>query len=174
MHLIYFATSSSGLGALGVSWSAFIIQLITFILGYLVLRKYAFGPIIKMLSERRKIIEDGVKLGEEMRLKNKQLEEQVLEQLTKARQKADQIIQEAELSAKELAQKIEDQANQKGEFILKEALEKSKIETEMAKKKLEGEIIQLITEVSSALTMQELDLSKNQHLVSKVLSEQIK
>ena len=38
---------------LGVDGKAFVIQLITFVLAYLVLRRYAFGPILKVLRERR-------------------------------------------------------------------------------------------------------------------------
>ena len=60
------ADTSSGIGALGVSASSFAIQLVTFVLAYLVLRKFAFKPILKVLEERRQTIESGVRLGEEM------------------------------------------------------------------------------------------------------------
>ncbi len=65
--LTHFGDSSYGLGALGVDGHAFIIQLITFVLAFLILRRYAFGPILKVLHERRETIENGVKLGEQMK-----------------------------------------------------------------------------------------------------------
>ena len=174
MVFSYFGVASSGLGALGVSWSALIIQLITFVLGYLVLRKWAFGPIIKMLAERKKVIEDGVKLGEDMRSDRLQLEAKIEDEISKARSKADQIVQDALLEAKELALKMEDEANKKSDFILTEAEKKTKQEMERAKQKLESELVGLVTDVSEAFVKNRLDSQKDKELVSNLLSEQIK
>src|SRR5580704_11336522 len=97
MHLITtFGDSSSGLSALGVDGRAFLIQLITFILAYLVLRKWAFGPIIKILRERRETIENGVKLGEQMKKEEAEMEAKVEKALHDARAKADEIIASAQ------------------------------------------------------------------------------
>jgi len=58
-----FGDSSSGLGALGISGQAFLIQLVTFLLAFLVLRQWAFKPIVRLLRERRETIDRGVHLG---------------------------------------------------------------------------------------------------------------
>ncbi|HMH31250.1 MAG TPA: ATP synthase F0 subunit B, partial [Methylomirabilota bacterium] len=78
--------SSSGLGALGVDGKAFIIQLITFLLVFLVLKRFAFKPILKVLNERRETIESGVKLGDEMRKERSKLDDEVEKKLHEARQ----------------------------------------------------------------------------------------
>ena len=62
-----FASEAAGGNALGLSGSAFLIQLITFGLAFWVLQKYAFKPILSILAKRRETIEAGVTLGEEMR-----------------------------------------------------------------------------------------------------------
>ena len=64
--LTQFADSTSGIGALGLDWKAFIIQLITFVLAFFILKRYAFVPIGKIMQQRRETIESGVKLGEKM------------------------------------------------------------------------------------------------------------
>ncbi len=43
----------------GVNWPSFIAQVILFVIVYFVLRKYAFGPIVTMLEESRRRIEEG-------------------------------------------------------------------------------------------------------------------
>ena len=58
--------TASGLGALGISPSAFVIQLITFAIVFMLLKKFAFKPIARMLEERRKVIDDGVKMGQKL------------------------------------------------------------------------------------------------------------
>ncbi len=171
-NLIIFATSSSGLGALGVSGSAFIIQLITFILGYIVLRKYAFGPIIKALNERRKLIDEGVKLGDQMRQKNAEFEDQVKRDLFKARAKADQIIRDAETNSKELVLKAENEAQVKANSIIEEATRRTDQDMKRAKRQLEGEIISLITEVSEALAQDKIDSKKDLEFINRSLREQ--
>jgi F-type H+-transporting ATPase subunit b len=82
--LLFGESSSSGLGALGVDPKAFLIQLVTFVLAFLVLRKYAFKPILTTLQQRRETIESGVTLGEEMKKERAKLEDEVSEALHKA------------------------------------------------------------------------------------------
>ena len=90
--LTTFGESSSGLGALGVDGKAFLIQLITFVLAFFVLKRYAFKPISKVLNERRDTIEKGVKLGEEMQKERAKLDAQVEKALHEARQEADRLL----------------------------------------------------------------------------------
>ncbi len=167
-----FASNSSGLSALGVSGSAFIIQLITFILGYLVLKKWAFQPIIRMLDERRKKIEQGVTLGDQMLKKEKELEEKVSHELHQSRIKADKIILDAEESAKDIVKKAEDDAVSKADNILKEAKEKINSEASVMKQKLESDILNLISETSGAILKKKLDSNEDKVLIEKTLKEQ--
>lgn len=66
-----FGDSSSGIGALGINVSAFVVQLLTFLLALWLLQRFAFKPILRALADRRALIEKGVSLGEEMK-KSKQ------------------------------------------------------------------------------------------------------
>ena len=105
--LTNFGDNSSGLGALGVSGSAFIIQLITFVLAFLVLQKYAFKPILKIMNERRETIESGVELGEKMRKDQVELDKKISTELNEARAKADKILSEAEENARDTVRAAE-------------------------------------------------------------------
>ena len=166
----HYLASSSGLGALGVSWSSFIIQLITFILAYLVLRKFAFKPIIKLLNERRKLIDDGVKLGEKMRQEESLLENQIEKELSVARSKADQIIAEAEANSKDIIAQAENKASDRAKNIIDQAELKTKQEFVRSKKKLEAEIVGLIGSVAEEFTLKRVDKKNDYELISKLLS----
>src|SRR5665213_452204 len=108
-----FGASSTGIGALGFSVSAFIIQIITFVLVFLVLRKWAFKPILKVLNERRETIENGVKLGQEMALEKKQLEAKIDKALHDTRVKADEILGAAQQDARRVITAAEEAAKVK-------------------------------------------------------------
>lgn len=165
--------SASGLGALGFEWSSFVIQMITFILAYLVLRKWAFGPIIKILHERRDVMDKGVKLGEEMNKQKAELEKKIEDELSKARAKADSIIADAHDSAKQAIREAEEAAALKAETILKEAKEMTLQEMNRAKRELEKELSQLVVEATEVITKEKVTTAKDKELISSSLKEQV-
>jgi F-type H+-transporting ATPase subunit b len=164
--------SASGIGALGIDGKAFIIQLITFGLAFLVLKKWAFGPIINMMEQRRETIESGVTLGEEMRKERAKLEQQVANELQKARGEADGIIAAAQDTSRDTIREAEDKARDKAAGILKDADERIKTDTALARKKLEGEIVGLISDATEAIIGEKVDAKKDAALIDRALKEQ--
>src|SRR5579884_2985677 len=112
-----FGDSSSGIGALGLNLTSFLIQLGTFVIAYLVLRKWAFGPILKVLKERREVIEKGVSLGEKMQKDQAEMEKKVAQALREARAEADKIIAEATENGRQVVTDAETKAKEKSEGI---------------------------------------------------------
>lgn len=174
MHslLTQFGDSSSGLGALGVDGKAFVIQLITFVLAFFVLKKFAFKPIIKMLDERHKTIDDGVKLGEKMKQDQATLQTKMAETLAKARQQADGIIAQAQDTGRQAIREAEDKARDKAVGILAEADERIKSETTRARKQLENELVGLISDATEAIIGEKVDAKKDAQLIDRALQEQ--
>lgn len=166
----FFAASTSGLGALGVDFSALAIQLITFLLAYVVLRKWAFGPIIKILNERRQVVEDGVRLGEKMRQDEKELAAKIEQSMHQTRIKADQLLADADQAAKQLVREAELVAQHKAELLIKEAEVKTKQELDRAKRKLEGEMVSLIAQATSAVLDEKVDAKKDANLIERALA----
>lgn len=164
-------SSESGLGALGVDGKAFIIQLITFVLAFLILKKYAFKPIIKVLTERRQIIESGVKLGEEMQKERAKLDDEVEKTLQEGRKKADAIIASAQDTAKETIREAEEKAKTKAAGIQKEAESRIAQDTARARKQLESEIVNLISDATEAIIEEKVDAKKDAALIDKALKD---
>ena len=75
----------------GVSWPKFIAQVILFLVVYWVLNKYAFGPVIKMLAERRRKIEEGQHNAERIKKQLADAELRYQEVLRKANEEATKI-----------------------------------------------------------------------------------
>lgn len=163
--------NTSGIGALGFDPKAFLIQLTTFILAFLVLRRFAFGPIVKLLNERRETIERGVKLGEDMQKEKAALEQQVEDQLREARQKADSMIAGAEDSARESIREAEEKARDKANNIVAEAEGRIATETAKARKALEGELAGLVAEATEAVIEEKVDAKKDAQLIERALKE---
>ncbi len=167
-----FADSSSGLGALGVDGKAFVIQLITFVLAFFVLKRYAFKPITKMLDERHQTIEQGVALGEKMKRDEAKLAAAIDEEMAKARKAADGIIAEANSAARDKVRDAEDKARDKAAGVLKDAEERIVADTARARKKLQGELVGLISDATEAIIGEKVDAKKDAQLIDRALQEQ--
>ena len=165
-----FGASTSGIGALGFSPSAFIIQLITFILVFLVLRKWAFKPILKILNERRETIEKGVNLGQQMAKEKLELEDKVDKALRAARAKADEVLSSAQQSARQVIAEAEENAKVKAEQLMVDAESRIKQETSAAWKDLQKDLAVLISETTEAIIDEKVDSKKDNELIDKALA----
>lgn len=171
--ITHFASeSASGIGALGIDGKAFVIQLITFLLAFLVLKRYAFKPIGKVLQERRETIESGVKLGEEMKKESDKLDAKIAKAMQDARQEADNVIAGAQDAARQTVRDAEDKAREKAAGILKEADSRIEQDTARARKQLEKELVGLVSDATEAIIGEKVDAKKDAQLIERALKEQ--
>jgi len=168
-----FGESSSGIGALGINGQAFLIQLVTFVLAYFVLRRFAFGPILKVLNERRTTIEQGVLLGEEMRKERAELEKQVAKELHAARAKADGIVAEAHDAARAAAREVDEKARAKAESIVAAAHDATLQDAKRVRRELEKELVGLISDATEAIIDEKIDTKKDAALIDKALKGRV-
>ena len=105
----------------GVTWPKFIAQIILFLVVYWVLNKYAFGPVLKMLGERRRRIEEGQHNAEKIKKQLAEAELRYQEVLRKANEDATRLLEEARASSDAINQKQLQQAIKDAEGIIAKA-----------------------------------------------------
>ena len=176
VQTIFAATdaNSSGLGALGISPSAFLIQLIPFVIVVLLLRVYAFKPIGKLLEERRKTIDDGVRMGQKMEKEKIKFDADLAKVLRDARVEADKIISIAHKDAREVVREAEKTAGRKAEAMIADAEVRIEAETERAKLALEDELIGLVSEATEAIVGEKVDVNKDRAIIDKIIKQRAK
>lgn len=164
--------SASGIGALGISPSAFIIQLISFVFVFLLLKKFAFKPIVNLLEERHKTIDDGVRMGLRMEKEKAKLDEEVAKTIREARASADQIISAAHKDARQVVRDAEKSALLKVDRIIDDAEARIAEESAHARRTLEKELIGLVSEATEAIVGEKVDSKKDLELVKKAMKAQ--
>lgn len=171
MLSIYFAAEESAAQGLplGLNPTALVIQLITFILVFLLLKKFAFTPIVKLLDKRHKVIEDGVRHGLETQKEREKVDKEKAEIIRKARHDADEIIAGAQKEGRELVREAEKSAHKKAEAIITDAEARIKEETEQARRKLERDIAGLVSEATEAIVEEKVDAKKDADLIDKAI-----
>jgi len=109
------------LDTFGVTWPKFIAQVILFLVVYWILSKYAFGPILAVLNERRRRIEEGQSNAERIKKQLAESELRYQEVLRKANEDATKLLEEARASSDAITQKQLQQAIKDAEGIITKA-----------------------------------------------------
>ena len=107
----------------GVTWPKFVAQVILFLIVYFILSRYAFGPILSMLNERRRRIEEGQQNADKIKRQLAEAELRYQEILRKANDEAGRLIEEARASSDAITQKQLQQAIKDAEGIIGKARE---------------------------------------------------
>src|SRR6201987_1421528 len=88
----------------GVYWPNLIAQIILFAIVYFVLKRFAFKPIIAMLEERRRRIEEGQLNAEKIKKQLAEAQTKYEEILAKANAEAQRLLDEVRASGDRLAE----------------------------------------------------------------------
>ncbi|HEY5812898.1 MAG TPA: F0F1 ATP synthase subunit B [Terrimicrobiaceae bacterium] len=133
----------------GVTWPKFIAQVILFLLVYWVLNTYAFGPIIKMLNERRRRIEEGQHNAEKIKKQLAEAELRYQEVLRKANDDATRLLEEARASSDAISQKQLQQAIKDAEGIIAKAQDTIVQERNKMVAEVKQEMVDLVVKTTS-------------------------
>ena len=140
----------------GLYWPNLIAQVILFAIVYLVLRKYAFGPIIAVLEERRRRIEEGQANAERIKQQLAEAQAKYEEILAKANVEAQKLIDEVRATGDRLAEQKRQQAISEAEQIMTKAQEAIVRERDSVMADLKKELGRLVVETTSKVTQKVL------------------
>jgi len=144
-------------------------QLITHILGFLValwvLRKYAWGPVLKMLDERRDKIDQDLRSAEQIREDAKKDQEELRLQLKEIDATARAKTLEAVNEARQIASEIKENARDDGKALLERARQEIEREKAKAQVELKNTVVNLAVLGAEKLLTQRMDDEANKKLV---------
>src|SRR5215510_8565289 len=107
----------------GVDWSHLISQMISFSIVCALLYWFAYKPVLRMLSQRRELIAQGLANSEKIKAELAQTEAQRQEVLAKANVEAAQVVEEAGTAAAHLREEETQKAIASAEQIVTKARE---------------------------------------------------
>jgi F-type H+-transporting ATPase subunit b len=130
----------------------FLSQVISFVIVALVLRQFAYKPILKVLEERRQRIAEGLLNAEKIKQQLAEAEQRHAEILAKANAQAQKMIDEARESAAHVAERKQQEAVAAAEQIMAKAREASAIEHERTMTELKRELGRLVVNTTAKVT----------------------
>jgi F-type H+-transporting ATPase subunit b len=107
----------------GVDWSHLVAQIISFGIVCILLHRFAYKPILRMLAERRRQIEQGLADTEKIKAELARTEVQRQEVMTQANLRATKLIEEAHVAAARVQEQETQKAIAAAEQIIAKARE---------------------------------------------------
>ncbi|MBU0540541.1 F0F1 ATP synthase subunit B [Patescibacteria group bacterium] len=118
------AHSGGVLGTLGINWKLFIAQLINFAVVALVVWKWIYKPLLKLMDERTKKISDGLEFSKDATLQLEQIKAEKEVVMRQAKSDAIGLIEDAKRKAEDVKKEKLDQAKAEIEKLVEEGKER--------------------------------------------------
>ena len=136
----------------GVYWPNLIAQIILFAIVYFVLKRFAFKPIIAMLEERRRRIEEGQLNAEKIKKQLAEAQTKYEEILAKANADSQKLLEEVRASGDRLAEQKRQEAIAAAEQITLKAQEAMALERDKSMAEMKRELGRLVVDATSRVT----------------------
>ena len=136
----------------GWNWKLFLSQVISFCIVAFLLRRFAYKPILAVLEDRRRKIEEGQLNAEKIRKELAEAEKRYQEIVAKANADAQRMIDEARESSSHLAERKQQEAITAAEQILAKAKEAAALEHERQMQTLKRELGRLVVDTTAKVT----------------------
>src|SRR5436853_4643353 len=133
----------------GWNWKLFLAQVVSFCIVAILLRRFAYKPILAVLEDRRRKIEEGQLNAEKIRKELAEAEKRYQEIIAKANADAQRMIDEARESASHLAERKQQEAITAAEQILAKAKEAAALEHERQMQTLKRELGRLVVDTAA-------------------------
>lgn len=156
---------------LGINLPGLVSQVINFALLLVLLRVFAYKPVLSILDERAARIREGVDKAEEAKRQAAAIDEQSAERRLESLKQAQEIIARANQTAERIYQEAEERARLLGD----EYLAKSRAEIERDRQKavadIRSEMADLAIYAASRVIRSSLDPKDHYRLVEEALTE---
>jgi len=127
-------------------------QVVNFLILLFILKKFMYKPLLKVLDQRKKTIEDSLKNAQEIERRLLQTEEDRDKILAKASQEAQKIADETKKELTLMREEDRQKAKDESEQIIKKAQEAARLESEKVLSEAKTEIIGLVMTVFQKVT----------------------
>src|SRR5665647_1246726 len=147
------------------------VALYAFGIALFILWKFAFGPIQRIIDERRADIQGSMDAAEETRAEAQRLLEEYKATLAKVRGEAEEILERSRTTGDHAKAEIMAAAKAQSERVLTQAHEQIERDTRAALRELKGEIAELTALATEKVAAGSLTAADQQRFVDEALAE---
>lgn len=147
------------------------VNLAAFAVLFVLLAKFAFPPITKMLDERAEKIRESLEKAEDTRIEAERLLEEYRQQMAEARAEAAKVIEQGRTVAENMKAEILAKAREEAEAEKAKALEAIKAERAAAVAELQAKVAELSVAVAGKIIGEQLTPAEHEALIERYIAE---
>jgi F-type H+-transporting ATPase subunit b len=151
----------------GVTWQLLISQVILFVVVALALKKFAYGPVLKVLEERRQKIAEGLNNAEKIKKDLANAQAKAQEILNQASSQGNKLVEEARQAAAKVLEQETQKAVAAAQDIVTKARQASEVEIARMKDELRREIGRLVVNTTAKVAGKVLSSDDQQRLIEE-------
>jgi F-type H+-transporting ATPase subunit b len=144
---------------------------ICFAIAFFVLRKFAFGPIQRVIDERRQRIREALEEAERSRAEARRLLEEHRSLIGQARADAEEILAEARKVADAQRERMKEETEAERQRRLEDTSRQIEAETRRALEQIRAEVAELTLVATAKVTGKALDEADHRRLIDEAISE---
>jgi F-type H+-transporting ATPase subunit b len=146
---------------------------LVFIILLILLRKFAWKPILGAVNAREGNIQKALDAAKEAEASMKALTAQNESLLAEARDERDKIIKEAKAAKEEMISSAKEKANQEASKILSDAIEQITVQKQKAITELKNQVATISIDIAERILKSELSEKSKQEFVINTIVEDI-
>jgi F-type H+-transporting ATPase subunit b len=145
--------------------------IVCFAITFFVLRRYAFGPIQRIIDERRKRIREALGEADNARAEARRLLDEHKQLMAQARSQAEEILVEARRDSESLRVRMRDELEADRQRRLNETTKQISAETARALAQIRTEVADLTVLATEKVTGKVLDSDDQKRLIEEAIGE---
>jgi F-type H+-transporting ATPase subunit b len=158
------------LGGFGVNALAFLSQLVSFGIVFLLLWRWGFPAILKTMNQRQAVIQEGIENAERAKRELDEATARAEQVMLEARRHAQETIEQAAKAAEAEANRIREEAYAQADQISKQQIARIQQEAARARAELNRLVVNLSINAASKVVSKSVDSSDNRRLVEEFVS----
>jgi len=143
--------------------------IVCFLIALFVLKRYAFGPIQKMIDARREQIRRSLEEAENAREESRRVLEEHKQLIGQARSEAEQILGEARRTGEAMETRMREETEVERKRRIEETRREIAAETARALEQIRTEVADLTLEATAIVVGRKLDSERDRELITEAI-----
>jgi F-type H+-transporting ATPase subunit b len=156
---------------LNTEWGLMVWTFITFGIAVFILWKYAFGPLQRIIDERRARIQESMDAAEETRAEAQRLLDEYKQTLAEVRGEAEGILERSRAAGEATKAELLAESRAQAERIVTKAHEQIERETRAAVQELKAQVAELTLLATAKVAVSSLSEADQQRLIDEALAD---
>lgn len=159
------------LGKVGFDWHMSLFNFINFLVAFWILKKFAFGPLVKIIEARQQKAQEAMENFEKARTEISSAKQEAEKIVQEGKERINFLMSEAQKEAKRTVEISKDKAKEETQKVIEDAKKTISAEKEKMIVELRQETSQLIVLATEKILKEKIKDTDDAKYISKVIKE---